>query len=149
MRTPGPRLIGGPDDPVRRRTGRSVQDQLRLGRRRPRRPRATKGQGNRAGGRATARLCCPAGWLTFPLGSLAAYQWRDIVLSQRPQMLTDLIVNLLTLRRMLVPVPEQRHQPFSTRWNPQVWYVSGDFDHPLRGGIGASKRSISSRAHAI
>ena len=54
-------------------------------------------------------------------------------------MLTDLIVNLLTLRRILVPVPEERHQPFSTRWNPQVWYVSGDFDHPLRGGLGGQQ----------
>jgi hypothetical protein len=73
--------------------------------------------------------------LTFPQGFLTAYQRRDIFLSQRPQVLTDLIVNPLTLRRMMVPVPEERHQPFSARWCPQVWRLTGDFDHPLRGGI--------------
>jgi len=37
---------------------------------------------------------------------LAAYQRGDVFFSQGPQVLADLIVNPLTLGRMIVPVPK-------------------------------------------
>jgi hypothetical protein len=73
-------------------------------------------------------------------GSLTAYQRRDIVLSQRPQVLTDLIVNPLALGSTFVPIPEKQDKPFPACWNPRVWRVTGDVDYLLRGGVAAQQQ---------